>query len=84
MKNVTVSMKEEVARWARIEAARQGRSMSRLIGELVEAHMSESEAYETHMREYLARDAAPIGDGAPYPKREELYDRGRRTWARDR
>ena len=32
MKNVTVSLKENVVRWARISAAEQGKSLSRFLG----------------------------------------------------
>jgi hypothetical protein len=35
MKNVTVTLDEETARWARIEAAHRDMSVSRLIRELL-------------------------------------------------
>lgn len=39
LRNVTVTLEEEVAQWARIEAARQDTSVSRLLGELLKQRM---------------------------------------------
>lgn len=39
LQNVTVTLEEEVARWARIEAARRDTSVSRLLGELLKERM---------------------------------------------
>lgn len=41
MKNVTVTMADDVARWVRVEAATRGLSVSRLLGEYV-ASMTKS------------------------------------------
>lgn len=35
LRNVTVTLEEDVARWARIEAARRDTSISQLLGELL-------------------------------------------------
>ena len=35
LRNVTVTLEEDVAQWARIEAARRDTSVSRLLGELL-------------------------------------------------
>ena len=40
LRNVTVTLEEEVAQWARIEAARQDTSVSRLLGALLRERMS--------------------------------------------
>lgn len=40
LKNVTVTLEPEVARWARLEAARQDTSVSRLLGELLKERMA--------------------------------------------
>ena len=39
MKNVTITLDEETARWARVEAAHRDMSVSRLIAELLQEHM---------------------------------------------
>ena len=39
MKNVTITLDEEVARWARIRAAERDTSLSRLVGKLLREKM---------------------------------------------
>jgi hypothetical protein len=39
LKNVTVTLDPETARWARIEAAKGDTSVSRLIGEILQREM---------------------------------------------
>jgi hypothetical protein len=41
LRNVTVTLEEDVAQWARIEAARQDTSVSRLLGALLKERMGE-------------------------------------------
>jgi len=77
MKNVTVTMEDDVADWARMEAARRNTSVSRLIGELLADKMRHDDAYERVMREELEFKSIGTSDGR-YLTREELYDRGRR------
>jgi hypothetical protein len=76
VKNVTITLDEETAHWARIEAAHRDMSVSRLIGELLREHMRAQAAYENAMRRYLARAPVMLKDaGRRYPAREELHDR---------
>ena len=76
MKNVTITMDEEVARWARIRAAERNTSVSRLLGELLKEKMREEEDYRLAMERYLAREPRMLKKpGTHYPKREELHDR---------
>jgi hypothetical protein len=51
MKNVTVTMEDSVADWARMEAARRNTSVSRLVGEMLAEKMRHEDAYERAMRE---------------------------------
>jgi hypothetical protein len=76
MKNVTITLDEKVARWARIRAAELNTSVSRLLGEMLERLMLEEENYHAAMKRYLSGQAQAINEaGAEYPKREELHDR---------
>lgn len=75
MKNVTVTMEDSVADWARMEAARRNTSVSRLIGEMLAEKMRHDDAYERAMREALQFKSFGTSDGR-YPTRDELYDRG--------
>jgi plasmid stability protein len=76
MKNVTVTLDDETAAWARVRAARAGISVSRLIGELLRTRNTELAAYDQAMRRFLARKPAVLRKGAMrYATRDELHDR---------
>jgi hypothetical protein len=53
MKNITITMEDDVAEWVRIEAAKRNASISRLIGEWVALKMRQEDAYEQAMRASL-------------------------------
>jgi hypothetical protein len=75
MKNVTITLDEVVARWARIWAAEHETSVSRMVGEVLRERMLRERDYEAAMEEYLSVPPLPISGGAPYPSRGELHDR---------
>jgi hypothetical protein len=76
MKNVTITLDESTATWARVQAAHKNVSLSRYIGELVEERMRHEREYEEAYRGWLAEKPLNLkGPWKPYPKREELYDR---------
>ncbi len=76
LRNVTVTLEEQVARWARMEAARKEMSVSRLLGGILRERMLEKDVYEGAMRRALARKAFLKTDGR-YLSREEAHDRAR-------
>ena len=55
MKNVTITLDEDVARWARIRAAELDTSVSRMVGELLREKMLNSRSYDTAMERYLSQ-----------------------------
>ena len=76
MKNVTITLREEVARWARIKAAERNTSVSRLLGEILQERMQEEEGYRLAMEQYLAQGPRPLKkEGQRYPRREGLHER---------
>jgi hypothetical protein len=76
VKNVTITLDEETAKWARIEAARRDTSVSRLVGELLREYMDTTSAYEASREEFFSRrPRALTKSGARYPRREDLHDR---------
>jgi len=78
MKNVTVTLSEKTAAWARIEAAKHDMSVSRYIGELLEERMGERRKYDEAMRRALSAKPLKLKEpGERFPTREELYDRSR-------
>jgi hypothetical protein len=76
LRNVTVTLEEDVAQWARIEAARRDTSVSRLLGELLKERMTAQDGYERAMRRALGRKPF-LQSTAPYLTREEAHDRSR-------
>ncbi|MFP3867207.1 MAG: hypothetical protein ACLFUU_03475 [Desulfobacteraceae bacterium] len=76
MKNVTITLDEEVARWARIRAAERNMSVSRLVGEMLREKMSQEETYLNAMQQYLAQQPQALKKpGELYPSRRELHER---------
>ncbi len=76
MKNVTITLHEEVARWARIRAAELNTSISRLLGELLERLMLEEQNYHAAMKQYLSGEPRLLNEaGTEYPTRDQLHDR---------
>lgn len=75
MKNITTTVEDEVARWARVWAARSETSLSRLVSERLRCRMREDQGYEQAMQRYLAVQPTPLKAGGRYPKREELHER---------
>lgn len=79
MKNVTITMEESVADWARMEAARRNTSVSRLVGQMLADKMRHDDAYERAMHDWRNRQRSYTSDGMPYPKRDDIYTRGQKT-----
>jgi hypothetical protein len=77
MKNVTVTLEEEVALWVRVRAAEQNQSVSRYLGEMLRSQMAEEKTYDEAMGRFLARKPSRITDSETYPARETLYERPR-------
>ena len=76
LRNVTVSLEEEVARWARVYAARKDKSLSRLLADILKERMLEDDSYERAKRRSLARKPF-LRTHEPYPSRDKLHDRAR-------
>jgi hypothetical protein len=76
LRNVTVTLEEHIARWARLEAARKETSVSRFLGEVLADRMREQDHYGRAMRRALKRRPFLKSDGR-YPSREEVHDRDR-------
>lgn len=76
MKNVTITLEEEVLRWAKIRAASHDTSVSRMLGEELRQKMLSEKQYERAKRHFLGKPPKPLKpSNTPYPGRESLYDR---------
>jgi plasmid stability protein len=80
MKNVTITLDEATAAWARVEAAKHGRSLSRYVAELLAERRSEQAQQQeglSRQREALERFLAgpdlPLSEGGRLPSREDFY-----------
>jgi len=76
-RNVTITLDEETARWARLEAARRDTSVSKLVGVLLREHMERECSYEAAQKRYFAVEPYLINPSDRLPSREELHERGR-------
>ena len=75
LRNVTVTLEEGVARWARLEAARRDISVSRLIAGMLKDQMDEKKRDREAMHRALSRE--PFLNFGRYMTREEIHDRDR-------
>jgi hypothetical protein len=76
MRNITISLPESLAAWARREAAKSGMSVSRFVSEMLQRSMGEDRGYETAMRAWQSgrpRHLSALGERIP--GRDEVHDR---------
>jgi hypothetical protein len=75
VRNLTISVDERVARWARVAAAEKDVSVSRFVGDLLRAKMEEDEAYEAARQRSVARRPRRMkSPDERYPSRDELHE----------
>ena len=76
VRNVTITLDEETAAWARVHAAEQDMSLSRFIGEMLRRQMRDSREYQEAMQRYLSsKFVVHLEPGERLPTREEINDR---------
>jgi plasmid stability protein len=78
VRNVTITLDDTVADWARVWAAKHQTSVSRMLGELLAEKMAAEERYTAAMETYLGMPPMPLsnpGEIKPYPPRETLHER---------
>ncbi|MBZ5607979.1 MAG: CopG family transcriptional regulator [Acidobacteriia bacterium] len=73
MKNVTISLDEEVARWARRKAADEDTSVSKFVSRLLEREMRASDSYWQAYRQWKKLDIKL--DASKRATREEAHER---------
>jgi hypothetical protein len=75
MKNVTVTMDEAVLQRARVAAAREGKSLSRFVSELVERSVGRPMTQREALKVFL--DGPPLhalDENGKAPTRAQMYD----------
>ena len=79
MKNVTITMEEEVARWARLAAAERNTSVSRMVGEMLRAKMEAERTYDIASEIFASIEPRRLRRrGQRLPRREDLHERADR------
>ena len=78
LRNVTVTLEERVARWARVEAARRDTSVSKLLGVLLKERMSTQDGSAAESVERLASFGRRHKLSLRGLKIKNLIDEGRR------
>jgi len=78
MKNITITLDPDTAKWVRIKAAEQNKSVSRFVGDLLQQQMKERANYQRAMERFLSKPPIKLRDSnEPLPTRKELYDLAR-------
>ena len=76
LKNVTITLDEKTAAWLRVFAAQRNKSVSRVVGEVLQERMREQRDYSDAMRRFLSRKPFKFEyANGRRPTREELYER---------
>jgi len=78
MKNITITLDDQTAEWARAQATEQGLSLSRYVSDVLRKQLPKAQSYERAMNSWLSRrDAWVLREpGEKFPTRDEIYDRG--------
>lgn len=77
LKNITITVSDEAARWARKKAAEENTSVSRLVGRMLENQMRRSDEYWKAYRK-IRKIRSIAGIDAPHRlSREEAHARRR-------
>ena len=74
LRNITITLEENLARWARIEAARRELSVSRFLATILEERKQGRDRYDTAMKRALSRKPFAKSNGK-YLSREDVHDR---------
>lgn len=75
MKNLTITLTEEMLSRVRVAAAKEGKSMSRFVADLVEGRVGRKMTQREAVEAFLAGPPLPLLDeNGKAPSRDSLYD----------
>jgi hypothetical protein len=78
LRNITITLEEGIARWARIEAARRDTSVSRFLAGILKDQMGAKDQYQGAAQQAITRE--PFLDSrGPYLSRDEAHTRPSRS-----
>ena len=76
LKNMTITISEDAARWARRKAAEENTSVSKLVGRMLEDQMRSTDEYWQAYERWKKIGPIKGFDASKRLKRDQLYDRG--------
>jgi len=76
LKNLTITVSEDAARWARRKAADENTSVSKLVGRMLENQMRATDEYWQAYEKWKKFGPIKGVDASKRLKRDQLYDRG--------
>jgi hypothetical protein len=74
---MTITVEEDVARWARVRAAEENTSVSQLVGNMLKEQMADEDEYDRARKRFFSLPTIRLKKGTKLPRREELHDRPR-------
>lgn len=76
MKKVTITVDEDVLRWAKVWAAEHDTSVSRMLGDELRRKMISEQRYERARKRFQHTPIKALkAPNTPYPSRDSLYER---------
>jgi hypothetical protein len=75
MRNVTISLTDDLARWARVWAAEHDTSLSAFLADMLKEARERETRYRSSEDRFAIREVLPLSGGVAYPSRKSLYDR---------
>jgi len=75
LKNVTITLTEEVAKWARKQAAEENTSVSKLVGRMLEEKMRQTDEYWAAFERLKRIKPVPGFDASKRMTREQAHER---------
>lgn len=76
VRNVTIALPEDVAKWARVYAAENDTSISRFLGDILKERMDSESQYSQSMERYLSRESSHLREtDESLPGRDSLHER---------
>jgi hypothetical protein len=75
LKNVTITLTEEAALWARRQAAEHNTSVSKFVGKLIEQKMRQTDDYWKAYEVIKKIKPIPGFDASKRGKRDDIYER---------
>jgi hypothetical protein len=73
MRNVTITLPDDLARRARIAAAKEDKSLSRFVADLLERLCKADDPAKRGLLQSFLKGPGWPSAGGPLPKREEIY-----------